>query len=414
MLTEQVNSVHKLKIDLNNSRRTMNKFQIIAPGKVILHGEHAVVYKKPALAAAVGLSTKLLFYPQPESDVAIFNLESLNCTFEIQLSQFNDFIKGFREKYPESKLDCSAKLLEDVRAVIAKQFDGSTNNSPKQQQSRKTFLSIYYLLAGAVLAAPSELTLKPGFKIQIDTELNIGSGLGSSASFGATLAAAFLLITGHFDEKSYLKLENRALISQWAFESERIMHGTPSGVDNTVVTYGGMLRFVKGQAFQSLNIQRPLNIMLVDSRVNRSTADIVAKVRHLWETFPKVIDSIWDACEEIVADAIPLYESFGNAKDDSVKFEKLERLFQINNDLLKAIGVTHPKLEQIFAIAFKRGFFSKITGAGAGGFAVVLLPENYESNEVYWKLKEELESAGFGVQSTTAGGEGLRIKDLED
>ncbi|XP_011214340.1 uncharacterized protein LOC105233868 [Bactrocera dorsalis] len=392
----------------------MNKFQIIAPGKVILHGEHAVVYKKPALAAAVGLSTKLLFYPQPESDVAIFNLETLNCTFEIQLKQFNDFIKDIREKYPENKLDCTAKLLEDVRAVIAKQFDGSTNNSPKYQQSQKTFLAIYYLLAGAVLSAPSELTLKSGFKIHIDTELNIGSGLGSSASFGATLAAAFLLITGHFDEKSYLKLENRALISQWAFESERIMHGTPSGVDNTVVTYGGMLRFVKGQGFQSLNIQRPLNIMLVDSRVNRSTADIVAKVRHLWETFPKVIDSIWDACEEIVADAIPLYESFGNAKDDSVKFEKLERLFQINNDLLKAIGVTHPKLEQIFAIAFKRGFFSKITGAGAGGFAVVLLPENYESNEVYWKLKEELESAGFGVQSTTAGGEGLRINDLDD
>ncbi|XP_054738460.1 uncharacterized protein LOC129244699 [Anastrepha obliqua] len=393
----------------------MKKFEIIAPGKVILHGEHAVVYKKPALSAAVGLTTKLKFHSQPENQVCVFNLDTLNCTFEIQLKQFNEFVNEFRVKYPGGKLDCTAKLLEDVRVVVAKQLEGSISNSPKQLQAQKSFLSIYYLLAGAVLSAPSaELTIQSGFEVYIDTELTIGSGLGSSASFGAVVAAAFLLFTGHFDEQSYIKLENKALISQWAFESERIMHGTPSGVDNTVVTYGGMLRFVKGQGFQSLNIQRPLNIMLVDSRVNRSTADIVAKVRHLWEAFPKVVDSIWDACEEIVSSAIPLYESFGNAKDDSEKFEKLERLFQINNDLLKGIGVTHPKLEQIFAIAFKRGFFSKITGAGAGGFAIVLLPENFESNQVYWKLKEELEAAGFGVQATTAGGDGLRILALEE
>ncbi|XP_036331175.1 mevalonate kinase [Rhagoletis pomonella] len=392
----------------------MKKFQVNAPGKVILHGEHAVVYRKPALAAAVGLTTKLQYRPQPDNGVAVFNLDSLNCTFEIQLQQFNDFVNDFRVKYPGSKVDYTAKLLEEVRDVVTKQVEGALSNSNKQQ-AQKAFLSIYYLLTGAVLSAPNaELALQSGFQVNIDTEMNIGSGLGSSASFGAVLSAAFLLLTGHFDEQTYLKVENQALISQWAFEAERIMHGTPSGVDNTVVTYGGMLRFVKGQGFQSINIQRPLNIMLVDSRISRSTADIVAKVRHLWETFPKVVDSIWDACEEIVTTAIPLYENFGNAKDDSEKFEKLERLFQINNDLLKAIGVTHPKLEQIFAIAFKRGFFSKITGAGAGGFAIVLLPENFESNQVYWKLKEELESAGFGVQSTTAGGDGLRIKALED
>jgi len=189
------------------------------------------------------------------------------------------------------------------------------------------------------------------------------------------------------------------------------MHGNPSGVDNTVCTYGGILCYIKGQSFQPLKVQKPFNILLVDSRSNRSTADVVANVRHLWERFPKVIDSIWTACEELVAEAIPLYETFGNAQDDSEKFEKLERLFQINNDLMKAIGVSHPKLEQIFSIAFKRGFYSKLTGAGAGGFAIVLLPENYESNEVFWKLKEELESAGFGVHATTAGGDGLRIID---
>ncbi|XP_037947011.1 mevalonate kinase [Teleopsis dalmanni] len=392
----------------------MQKFQIKSPGKVILHGEHAVVYQKPALAAVVGLATNLQYRPLPESQTATIKLDTLNCTLEIQLEQFNAFLSAFRAKYPSEKLECTAKLLEEVRAEVAKQLDNSVTSSAKQQHTNKAFLSIYYLLSGAIISSPQNgLKLQSGFQLHIDSELSIGAGLGSSASFGAGIATAFLILAGHFDKVTYLQEENQALISHWAFESERVMHGTPSGVDNTVCTYGGMLRFTKGQGFQPLKIQRPLNILLVDSRVNRSTADIVANVRHLYETFPKVLDSIWSACEELVAEAVPLYENFGNGKDDSEKFGNLERLFQINNDLMKAIGVTHPKLEQIFTISFKRGFFSKLTGAGAGGYAIVLLPENYQSNEVYGKLKEELEAAGFGVQATTAGGEGLRVEDLD-
>lgn len=392
---------------------TMLKFQVNSPGKVILHGEHAVVYQKPALAGVVGLGTKLQLRTQESSQVASFQLEALNCTLEIDLNEFNAFVANFRSKYPGEKLESTAKLMEEVRAEVAKQLERSVGSTPKQQTQR-AFISIYYLLAGAVLTAPKQAELSAGFQVQIDSELNLGAGLGSSASYGAALAAAFLILTGHFDQSSYLQEENLALISHWAFESERVNHGTPSGVDNTVCTYGGILRFVKGQGFQSLRIQKPLNILLVDSRVTRSTADIVAKVRHLAEEFPQLIEAVWQACEQLVNSAVPLYESFGNAQDDSQKFEKLERLFQINNDLLKAIGVTHPKLEQIFTIAFKRGFFSKLTGAGAGGYAIILLPENYEGNEVYWKMKEELEAAGFGVHVTTAGGDGLRVTSLNE
>lgn len=393
----------------------MLNFQVKSPGKIILHGEHAVVYHKPALAAVVGLGTTLKFTSAANGKrVVTILLDALNTHFDIQVDSFNRFLKQCRSKFPQDTFESGAQLLEEVRSELNKQQEESLEQgSPKKQQTQKAFLSIYYLLAGALLSSPkNELELTQGFSITIDTELNIGAGLGSSASYGAALASAFLLYAQHFDISSYAEAENQALISSWAFESERVMHGTPSGVDNTVCTYGGMLRFVKGQGFQTLKIQRPLNILLVDSKVKRSTADIVAKVRHLWEQFPEVINSIWNACEALVTAAIPIYEDFGNSQDDSEKFEKLERLFQINNDLMKAIGVSHPKLEQIFSIAFKRGFFSKLTGAGAGGYVIVLLPENYASNEVYWKLKEELEAAGFGVFATTAGGEGLRMESL--
>uniref|UniRef100_A0A1A9W9Q7 Mevalonate kinase n=1 Tax=Glossina brevipalpis TaxID=37001 RepID=A0A1A9W9Q7_9MUSC len=393
----------------------MFNFQVRAPGKIILHGEHAVVYHKPALAAVVGLATTLQFSMDENKALISVHLEALNNNFSVEVKTFNEFLSKFRAKYPTERFNNTVQLLEEVRVELAKQQEEQleNNNTPKKQQIQKSFISIYYLLAGAVLSSPVErFKITNGFTLRIDTELNIGSGLGSSASYGVALAAAFLLYAQHFDLSNYRDPQNLAMISNWAFESERIIHGSPSGVDNTICSYGGMLRFVKGQGFQTLNIVRPLNILLVDSKVKRSTADIVAKVRHLSESFPELINAIWDAIEALVTEAIPLYEIFGNSKDDGEKFEKLERLFQINNDLLKAIGVSHPKLEQIFSIAYKRGFFSKITGAGAGGYVIVLLPDNYAKNEVFWKLKEELEAAGFGVHSTTAGGDGLFIEKL--
>lgn len=407
------NFIHPFIVYLHNYI-TMD-FQVKSPGKIILHGEHAVVYHKPALAAVVGLGTTLSFQSSAEDTKRVsFKLEALNTTFDIDIASFNQFLLHCRSKFHEHTLENAVQLLEEVKAELAKQQDEVVDvGSPKKQQTQKAFISIYYLLAGAILSSPiKDLELQEPFTITIDTELNIGAGLGSSASYGAALASAFLVYAKHFDLTNYKEEQNQALISTWAFESERVMHGTPSGIDNTVCTYGGMLRFVKGQGFQPVKIVRPLHILLVDSKVKRSTADIVAKVRHLGETFPEVISSIWDACEALVNTSIPIYENFGTCQDDSEKFEKLERLFQINNDLMKAIGVTHPKLEQIFSIAFKRGFFSKLTGAGAGGYVIVLLPENYASNEVYWKLKEELEGAGFGVYATTAGGDGLCMKQL--
>lgn len=387
----------------------MYAFQVKAPGKVILHGEHSVVYGKPALAAVVGLSTILKFQPLAEKQEIVLRLETLNCIYNISLEEFNGFLQSFRSKHPVVSLDDTSALLLQVKEAIEQ-----SNSLPnKKIQSQKAYTAFYYVLAGACLSSPQEhFLLKKGFEISIESDLTLGAGLGSSASFGAVIAAASLLISGHFDENCYESAENLEIISQWAYESERLMHGTPSGVDNIVCTHGGMIKFTKGQGFIPLTIQRPLNILLVDSRISRSTADVVANVRHLRETFTPVIDSIWQAIHELVEQAIPLYQTFGNSQDDSEKFEKMERLFQINNDLLKAIGVTHPKLEQIFTIAFKRGFFSKITGAGCGGFALVLLPENYQSNEVYWKLKEELEAAGFGVQATTVGGTGLKIQKV--
>lgn len=92
-------------------------------------------------------------------------------------------------------------------------------------------------------------------------------------------------------------------------------------------------------------------------------------------------------------------------------FEKLKRLFSINNNLLRSIDVSHPVLEDIFSISERNGFSCKLTGAGAGGYAIILLPPDYERSESYGKLFDELKEKSFEALPTNIGGEGLIISE---
>lgn len=92
-------------------------------------------------------------------------------------------------------------------------------------------------------------------------------------------------------------------------------------------------------------------------------------------------------------------------------FDQLRGLFTINNNLLRSIGVSHPALEEIFAISERNGFSCKLTGAGAGCYAIVLLPNDYERQQSFTKLCDELKSKSFDALATHIGGDGLIISD---
>lgn len=78
---------------------------------------------------------------------------------------------------------------------------------------------------------------------------------------------------------------------------------------------------------------------------------------------------------------------------------------------MRAINVSHPALEEIFSISERNGFSCKLTGAGAGGYAIILLPPDYESSESFIKLNEELRAKNFEALPTTIGGDGLLISE---
>ena len=80
--------------------------------------------------------------------------------------------------------------------------------------------------------------------VTITSELPLGSGLGSSAAFCVALSAALLALSGSVDvdreHRGWMayKEDDLVLLNKWAFEGEKIIHGKPSGIDNTVSTYG--------------------------------------------------------------------------------------------------------------------------------------------------------------------------------
>lgn len=205
--------------------------------------------------------------------------------------------------------------------------------------------------------------------------LTMGAGLGSSASFGVCLAAIFHFYAlirlnstyvDRYNNRSTSDEQNeiKSIISDWAFCSEKIMHGNPSGLDNTICTYGNVVKFYRGKQSVPIALKVPLNILLVNTGVSRSTVALVKKVSDLKELYPVMVDHIFNAMGALVEDAVKILE---NLSTENWNLTELKRLVTMNNNLLRAIGVSHPSLEEIISISEASGFACKLTGAGGGG-----------------------------------------------
>lgn len=175
------------------------------------------------------------------------------------------------------------------------------------------FTALYLNHVGSNNLAPS---LRKGFTIQLKSEIPIGAGLGSSAAFAVCISAAFYLYTMSQTHPNFVKTFNDSasfeereqlnnIVSSWAFLSERIMHGTPSGLDNTVCTFGNVVQFTKNpKKFINVAVRSTINIMLVNTGVSRNTLEIVRKVKELKDDHTKMIEHILDAMGALVEDVV--------------------------------------------------------------------------------------------------------------
>jgi mevalonate kinase len=291
-----------------------------APGKVILFGEHAVVYGKPAIAV-----------PVTEVQVIVT-----------------------AESAPRGN------GLTLVASNLDKSFSLST--APRSEP-----LAVAARLTLAHLSAP-----EPNANLIISSTIPIASGLGSGAAVSTALIRALACFLG--------RTLTTAEVSALVFEVEKIHHGTPSGIDNTVVAYEQPVYFVRGQPVERLDVGAPFTLLIGDTGVRSPTKKVVEQVRQRRKRNPARYDALFDQIGDITDEALQAIVT-GKVND-------LGPLMDHNHELLIELGVSSAALDQLVEAArFAGAMGAKLSGAGRGGNMIALVEDDV-TDEVTTALQE--------------------------
>ena len=419
-------------------------FLVSAPGKTIVYGEHAVVHGKAAIAAAISLRSYMLVTTLSKSKRTVslkFSDIGLDHTWNIHELPWKAFNQPLKKKrYYDMVTSLDEELVEAMQPHIA-------NVSPEAStEARKIHMSAASSFLYLFLSLGSENS--PACVYALRSAIPIAAGLGSSASISVCISAALLIqcraLSGpHPDQMSHEAEEQLERINRWAFVGELAIHGTPSGVDNTVATNGRAVLFqrkdyTKPPMVKILRDFPELPLLLVNTLQPKSTSAEVAKVARMKERHPAVADSILDAIDSItrsVHDCISR-EDFDASNPDCIAY--LGELMSVNHGLLTALGVSHPKLERLRYLVDQAGVgWTKLTGAGGGGCAITLLKPSITSTSTGTNgtqqlngeaaheppvsskasngvppmetLLDQLEAEGFERYETTLGGDGVGV-----
>ena len=298
-----------------------------APGKVILFGEHAVVYGRPALAVPV-TQVRATATIRPASDGFWLDVPALGSRYRLEDATLND------------------PLAMAVRLVLAK--------------------------AGQ---AP------PDAAVRLESNVPVAAGLGSGAAVCTAVVRAVAGALG-------LALSH-AEVSELVFETETLLHGTPSGIDNTVVAYGQPVYFIKGQPPRPFNVACPFNLLIGDTGRPSPTKLAVADVRAGYEREPERYNRLFDEIGALAELAHTRLEGGVPAA--------LGPLMVKNHGLLQALGVSSPELDHLVATAMAAGAGgAKLSGGGRGGNMLALVTPATET-----AVREALLAAGAaGVVGT--------------
>ncbi|KAJ5712385.1 mevalonate kinase [Penicillium malachiteum] len=373
-------------------------FMVSAPGKVIVFGEHAAVYNQPAIAAAISLRSYLLVTTLSKSKRTVrlnFKDIGLDHTWALSDLPWNAFQVPCKKKSYHSTVNY---LDEELLDTILPHAEAVSLDLPEEQRKIhiKSATAFLYLF----LSLGSENC--PGFVYTLRSTIPTGAGLGSSASVCVCLSAAMLLQTHSLAgphpqqprEEAMLQVER---INQWAFVGEMCIHGSPSGVDNTVASRGAAL---------------PL--LLVDTQQSRSTSVQLQKVITMRDNHPRLTDILLDGIGQISAAALEIISPpYPTDHYQAEVIRELGPLIRVNHGLLVSLGVSHPRIERVCQLVDDAQIgWTKLTGAGGGGCAIALFQPEAPREEI-GNLIKTLADEGFKTNEIVLGADGFQDIDLE-
>ncbi|XP_042055077.1 mevalonate kinase-like [Salvia splendens] len=375
-----------------------------APGKIILAGEHAVVHGSAAVAAAIDLYTYVsLRFPTPEdnNDALQVQFKDVDLEFSWPVGKLKEVLPELGSKSASTPSSCS---LETTKAIASLVDELNLAESKLGLASGiSAFLWLYTSIHGD----------KPA-KVVVNSELPLGCGLGSSAALCVALSAALLSLSDSlkldFSHQGWQTFGDSELdlVNKWAFEGEKIIHGRPSGIDNTVSTFGNMIKFRSGELTR-IKTNMPLKMLVTNTQVGRNTKALVSGVSERAVRHGSAMSSVFKAVDSISNEVAAIIQS--PVSDDlaiTEKEEKLGELMEMNQGLLQCMGVSHATIETVIKTTLKYKLATKLTGAGGGGCVVTLLPALL-AGTVVDKVIAELEECGFQCLIAGIGGRGMEI-----
>ena len=283
-----------------------------APGKVILFGEHAVVYGQPAIAAPVWqVQARAVVTPELRGPTGSVHLEAPDIGLDAWLSE----------------LPPAHPLVLPVRLVLDQ----------------------------------LKISQPPALRLRIVSTIPVASGLGS----GAAVAIASLRALSGFLGRRLTDEQ----VSRMAFEVEKLHHGTPSGIDNTVIAFGRPVFFQRSGQGEHIETFRPaarFSLLIADTGIPSPTSSTVGDVRRAWREDPERFEGLFEEVGRLVREARQAIEAG--------PVEGLGLLMDRNHGLLQAIGVSSAELDGLALAARQAGALgAKLSGGGRGGNLIALV-----------------------------------------
>jgi mevalonate kinase len=282
-----------------------------APGKVILFGEHFVVYGVKAILCSI-----------------------------------NKRVTVTAEKTSERKISINSKIGKldlDPNKLI------SEINSP---------LKPFYYLANKAIENKDT-----GIHIQIDSEIPLGAGLGSSSACCVAGAAAIFKLFGDISKEKILKL---------AIEAERTIFENTSGADCTVCTYGGIMEYDKNNGFKKIEHEPNFQLVIINSNIEHSTQSMVSKVKEFEKRNKEEFSRLSNLESKVIEDVLKLIKEN--------KMQEIGQKMNQNQEYLENIGISNNELTSMIKIGQELSFGAKITGSGGGGCIFALTNESNLQN----------------------------------
>ena len=285
-----------------------------APGKIILFGEHFVVYDNRAILGAI-------------DKYAIVTSE---------------------------KTSTDNILISSSLGQASIQKDEITDNVEKK------FRPFFYIAKKII----NDNNFDKGISINIESEIPIGAGLGSSS---ACCVAAAASISNLFDDP---KNED---ILQLAIDAEKTIFPNTSGADCTVSVFGGIIEYQKDKGFSKIETEHDFNFLVIDSEQVHSTEKVVNQVKQFKEENNQVFLELCNEEERLISKAL-----------DAMKANELDTVGKCmaqNQIFLEQIGVSNDVLLEIIKEIEMITFGAKITGAGDGGCIIALTQKGDDLSE---------------------------------